>query len=256
MDIKLFERLLAARFARTKTTGTVGAVVQTLAKPASLSTFLERTLNTEEERDLYGGTFEAWPGNVHELLDDQSDDLRRGLVVFSWDGWGPVSSAAGFETTDIGGSSYVLFWDEIEGHRVLAAVTPTGDVNGIRSVVHATIAGHTYLHSVPHDVFNDAPSVIDRPFLEGAFTALLDNTCGWGELADEHFARIVEPNHLQRCMDMFTGLRRLDNDEGWAEWIEAIDDNDGSDLSHEARRKLLREYLDKGYEVRQTTRRE
>jgi hypothetical protein len=105
MDIKLFQRLLAARFARTKTTDANGAVVRTLAKPASLSPFLERTLNTEEERELYGGSFEAWPGNVHELLDEQSDDLRQGLVVFSWDGWGPVSSAAGFETIDIGGSS-------------------------------------------------------------------------------------------------------------------------------------------------------
>ena len=122
MNINLIERLLDAELAKTEATYMNGACVQTLKKPVLMAEMLERTLNTDEERALYSGTFEAWPGNVHEYLDSQG--LRTALFTLAWDGFGPVSWACGVETIESGGYSYVAFWDELEGHQLFARVTP------------------------------------------------------------------------------------------------------------------------------------
>jgi hypothetical protein len=89
--------------------------------------------------------------------------------------------------------------------------------------------------------------LLSRSALENAFARLLDLYSGWGALADEHFGRIVEPNHLQRCLDLLDDLPRLDDEGALDAWLERIED-DGSDLAEPARRLLLKEFLDRGYE--------
>jgi hypothetical protein len=63
------------------------------------------------------------------------------------------------------------------------------------------------------------------PHSKTALARLLDSTDGWGLLADEHFGRIIEPNHLRRCLDLLEALPRLDDDEALSAWIERIEDD-------------------------------
>src|SRR5262249_48090869 len=149
-----------------------------------------------DEIETYKGTFEAWPGNVHELLDNHN--LRRGLISFSHDGFGPVSWSYGFESIDLGRRSYLVLWDELESYRVLASITPLTKT-ALRALLTGAISDQ--LGGVPHDIFNNAPSLLSRTFIEQAFSKLLDSSHGWDALAEEHFSRIVEPNNLQRSLD-------------------------------------------------------
>jgi hypothetical protein len=103
------------------------------------------------------------------------------------------------------------------------------------------------LQSVPHEIRNYAPAIIGRGQIEDAFFKLTTSTGGWSALADEHFGRVVEPNHLRRCLDLLERLPRLDDEEALSAWVERIED-DGSDLTEPARRLLLKEFLDRGYE--------
>jgi hypothetical protein len=246
MDINLIERLLDAELAKTKATYVNGACVQTLKKPVLIAETLEQTLNTDEERELYSGTFEAWPGNVHEYLDSQG--LRTALFTLAWDGFGPVSWACGVETIDSGRYSYVAFWDEVEGHQLFASVTPAGNAEGLRLIAREAIANGTLVSSVPHNIFNDQPELLERDLFQNAFTDLLDRTDGWGALADDHFGRLVEPNHLQRCLDILSTLPPISDSAALDAWI---DEAEGlSDLAPEARRLLLEDVLDTRYEER------
>ena len=77
---------------------------------------------------------------------------------------------------------------------------------------------------------------------------MLDSTNSWGELAAEHFGRLVEPNHLQRSLDLLQRLPRLDDQSAVDAWLEERESDDGSDLPEAARRRLLSEFLDSGYE--------
>ena len=177
MDINLIERLLDAELAKTEATYVNGACVQTLKKPVLMAEMLERTLNTNEERELYSGTFEAWPGNVHEYLD--SEGLRTALFTLAWDGFGPVSWACGVETINTGGYSYVVCWEELEGHQLFARVTPTGNTEGLRMIAREAISNGTLVSSVPHNIFNDRSELFERDLFREAFADLLDNTGGW-----------------------------------------------------------------------------
>src|SRR5690348_4796814 len=82
-----------------------GASVWRLPEPLPLGPLLDEALEGDEERDEYGGTFEAWPGNVQELLG--AHDLHRPLLSLASDGFGPISWACGFATLDAGGRSYL-----------------------------------------------------------------------------------------------------------------------------------------------------
>ena len=171
----------------------------------------------------------------------------RSLLTFNWDGFGPVSWSAGLVAIETGGVAYVCKWDELDSYQLLAAVSPAGDTAGLAQVVANEVAGGSVIQHPPHNVWNNAPQLLDRAAVEDAFAKLLDNSGGWGALADEHFGRIVEPNHLRRCLDMLEGLPRLDDQDALDAWLERIED-DGSDLAEPARRLLLKEFLDRGYE--------
>jgi hypothetical protein len=197
-------------------------------------------------RDLYGGSFEAWPGNVWELLETYG--LHRPLLSAHWDGFGPISWSAGLAAIETGGRAYLCVWDEFDSYRLLTAVAPAGNSPTLAAVVTDLVAGGSLVGHPPHNLTNHAPELLDRAAIEAAFAALVDSTNSWGDLADEHFGRLVESNHLQRCLDLLQGLPRLDDDGAVAAWLEAHDRNDGSDLPDLARRKLLSEFLDRGYE--------
>ena len=219
-----------------------GAQIWRLKGPRPLAPLLEESLDNDEEREIYAGTFEEWPGNVRELLDEH--DLHCSILSVHWDGFGPVSWSAGLVAIDAGGRSYLCAWDEEESYRLLAAVAPGGLTDALAALVAEHLAGGTLVRHVPPYVTNYAPRLLDRSAVEESFAGLLDLNEGWGALAEEHFGRLVEPNHLQRCLDVLDRLPRLD-DETNPFWFDI---DDGSDIPEVARRSLLREFLDGGYE--------
>jgi hypothetical protein len=183
---------------------------------------------------------------VEELLEQQG--LRRSLLTFNWDGFGPVSWSAGLVAIETDDCSYLCKWDEIESYQLLASLSSAGDTEALAQLVVDELARGSVVQHPPHHVWNDAPDLLDREAVEGAFARLLDSTNGWGALAEEHFGRIVEPNHLRRCLDLLEGLPQLDDEDALSAWLERIEDDDGSDLSEPARGLLLTEFLDRGYE--------
>jgi len=239
MNIDRFTKSLEKAFSRTAATELGGERVWRLRKPRPLAPLLEKSL----EGELYRGTFQGWPGNVREILDEHG--LHRALATLSWDGFGPVSWSAGVVAIETGGRAYLCSWDELESYQVHAAVSSVGDSDALRELVVGLLASGSLVQNVPHYVWNYAPGLLDREAIEDAFARQLDASDGWGALAEEHYGRIVEPNHLQRCLDILERLPRLDELD---KWVDAREGDDGSDLPESARRTLLREFVDRGYE--------
>jgi hypothetical protein len=247
MNVDRFTVLLARTFKNTKPQEVGGEEVRRLRKPKPLAPLLDKALEGEDEIETYAGSFEAWPGNVEELLGQEG--LSRSLLTFNWDGFGPISWSAGLVAIEPDNEAvYLCKWDEMESYQLLASVAPAGESEALAQLVLDEIARGTVVQHPPHHVWNEATDLLDRQAIEDAFARLLDSTNGWGALAEEHFGRIVEPNHLQRCLDLLEGLPRLDDDQALSAWLERIED-DGSDLSEPARRLLLTEFLDRGYEA-------
>jgi hypothetical protein len=96
-----------------------GGKVWRLKRPRPLAPLLNKVLDTEQERDLCGGSFEAWPGTVWELL--ETHRLHRPLLNVHWDGFGPVSWSAGLAAIETGRRTCLCVWDEFESYRLLAA---------------------------------------------------------------------------------------------------------------------------------------
>ena len=137
-----------------------------------------------------------------------------------WDGFGPVSWSAGLVAIETGGRAYLCVWDELESYRLIAAIAPAGNSRTLAAVVTELLADGWLVGHPPHNLINYVPELLDRGAVEGAFAALVDSTNSWGELADEHFGRLVEPNHLQRSLDLLEGLPRLDDEAAVAAWLE------------------------------------
>jgi hypothetical protein len=93
MNIDAFTKSLARAFCRTGVAEGRGAEVRLLRRPRPLAPLLEKSLEGDEEREIYSGTFEDWPGNVAEILEEHG--LHRSLITLNWDGFGPVSWSAG-----------------------------------------------------------------------------------------------------------------------------------------------------------------
>ena len=60
------------------------------------------------------------------------------------------------------------------------------------------------------------------------------------ELAERALGRMVEPDHLQRCLDILAGLPRLDDPDAVSAYLEG---DDAPDLDDKARRRLFDEWF-------------
>jgi len=68
----------------------------------------------------------------------------------------------------------------------------------------------------------------------------------WNELAEEHFGRIVEPDHLERSLDALRRLPRLDDPDAVSAYLE---DDDAPELDEKAKRTLFEEWFVSTYEI-------
>src|SRR4051794_12743812 len=70
------------------------------SEPVALAPLLDAALADEEERERYEGTFEAWPGNVEEVLGASEAQMESVLSCF-WSSGPGMSSADGLQLVGV-----------------------------------------------------------------------------------------------------------------------------------------------------------
>jgi hypothetical protein len=245
MDWQRIERKLARSFrARPEHIGE--SVVVHRRRPLPLAPGREDAM-TEEERDEYGD-LEYWPGSVSELLDGV--DAQIPLLRFYWESLGPMSWVAGMVIVGTGRRRYLGVWDETESYRVFAAVGPWDDPVALAAAVSSYLVVNGRRHadglfgSLPHEVSNESPDLLPTAVVKQALFDYMEwaesvDPGSWAMLASDHYGRIVEPNHLQRSLDILTTLGTLENLDDWLEDME----RESRAMSHEARQRLFDEWF-------------
>ena len=245
MDWQRIERKLAGSFhARPEQIGE--AVVVHRRRPLPLAAVLEDAM-TEEERDEHG-ELAYWPGSVAELLD--SVEARISLLRFYWESLGPVSWVAGMVIVGIGRRRYLGVWDETESYRVFAAVEPWDDPAALAAAVSSYVVVNGRRHgdglfgSLPHEVSNDRPDLLPTAVVKQALFDYMEwaesvDPGAWAMLASDHYGRIVEPNHLQRSLDILETMGTLESFDDQQKDLR----DESAAMSHETRRLLFDEWF-------------
>jgi hypothetical protein len=246
MDLERLEARLRRAFkARPQMLGEAGIIWR--RRPIPLWAWVEQVLD-EDEWDEHQGV-EYWPANVHALLDGHLHDV----LLFYWDSLGPTSSVAGLQVLDLGGRGYLVYWNELESYRAVAALDPWQDDLVVSAAVKEILRKNGRPHgvelfgSVPTETTNGMPSLLPEAVVRQAYFDLLqwqerEHGDAWACLAHEHFGRIVEPNHLQRSLDI---LHRVAEAPNWLE--ELAEESAGYD--DDFRQRLFDEWFETAYEA-------
>ncbi len=136
-----------------------------------------------------------------------------------------------------------------------AAVEPWGDPIALSAAVTAYIAVNGSRHgdglfgSLPHEVANHRADLLPTPVIARALFDFMQwsesvDPGAWSLLASEHYGRIVEPNHLQRSLDLMALFHSFDLDEH-ARQSAAMTEDD--------RRRLFDEWFAEAYEPANVT---
>jgi hypothetical protein len=251
MNWQQVEQKLAGSFrARPERIGE--SVVIHRRQPLSLATVLDGAM-TEEERDEHGD-LESWPGNVAEVLNGV--DAQISLLGFYWESLGPMSWVAGMIIVGTGRRRYLGVWDEVESYRVFAAVEPWDDPTALSAAVRSYLVVNGRRHgdgvfgSLPHEVTNQRPDLLPTTVVKQALFDYMEwaesvDPGAWATFASEHYGRIVEPNHIQRSLDILETLPSLDSIGDWLEDLE----RESAAMSDEARQRLFDEWFTGTYEA-------
>jgi hypothetical protein len=246
MDWEKVERTLARSF-RAKPHQIGESVVVHRRRPLLLATVLERAM-TEEEHDEHGD-LESWPGNVSQLLDEA--DAEISLLGFYWESLGPMSWVAGLVLVGTGRRRYLCVWGETESYRAIAAIEPWVDPLALSAAVSSYLVENGRRHgdwlfgSLPHAVTNHRSDLVPTAVVKQALFDYMQwaervDPGAWSMLASEHYGRMVEPNHLQRSLDLLETMLSLDLDE-IAEESAAMPDH--------VRQRLFDEWFATAYEA-------
>jgi hypothetical protein len=183
------------------------------SEPFPLARIVEELLTPEEQEEL--APLADYPGSVVEALERHGIG-RTPLLDVSWDGFGPVSWDAGIELIGSGRHSYLCYWADGQPWSVVARLDlqSAGTVEQTvgRLLWHnGARFGLALFGSLPTETINCAPTLVSGPALKQAYFGLMEwwesaQGSSWIGLADEHFGRIVEPNHLTRCLDVPRGV--------------------------------------------------
>jgi hypothetical protein len=196
------------------------------------------------------GSLEHWPGSVHHVLDGH----LRDLLFFYWDGLGPTSSVAGLQVLELGQRSYLVCWNEIQSYQAVAALEGWRDKLVVSAAVKEILRQNGWPHgiglfgSVPTETTNRIPELLPEAVVRQAYFDFLqwqerEQRDAWACLAQEHFGRIVEPNHLQRSLDILH--RAAEDPDQWLEELEA----ESEELDDAFRQRLFDEWFQTAYEV-------
>jgi hypothetical protein len=244
MDWEKVERTLARSF-RAKPQRLGESVVVHRRRPLALASVLESAM-TEDERDEHGD-LEDWPGNVFQLLDEA--DAQVSLLGFYWESLGPMSWVAGMVLVGTGRRRYLSVWDEMESYRSVAAIEPWDDTLALSAAVASYVVENGRRHgdwlfgSLPREVTNYRSDLVSTVVVKQALFDYMQwaerlDPAAWSMLASEHYGRIVEPNHLQRSLDLLETMSLVDLDD-IAEESAALSDH--------ARQRLFDEWFATAY---------
>jgi hypothetical protein len=187
-------------------------------------------LEGEEEIEEYAGTLEAWKEHVAELLDRR----LRDVLFFYWAARPDqrVSPTCKSSSWAIAGtwstgtsSSRTERSRRLSGGRTSWSSRRGGEGDpGKNGRPH----GIDVFGSVPAETTNQMPSLLLEAVVKQAyfdFPQWQERVEGgaWDCLAGGHFGRIVEPNHLQRSLDILE--RAAEDPHRWLEEIE-VDRNE------------------------------
>jgi hypothetical protein len=261
MDWKQMERRLERGFrARPRRSGST--IVIERRRPLKLAAIMNEALS-EDEQDEWGD-LEAWPGSLSELLEQHGIEERR-LLYFYWDGVGPTSWVAGLVLIGNGRRRYLSYWNELESYLTVAAIEPWHDPIALSETVRRLLGrngkgfGVTPFGSLPTETTNRAPELIAKPVVRQAYFDLLqwrerEQGAAWITLADEHYGRIAEPNHLERSLDLLKTLPRLDEPKAISAWL-AERDAESAALPDQARQRLFDDWFAGAYDEEPIARR-
>ena len=140
----------------------------------------------------------------------------------------------------------------------LAAIDPWEDELAISAVVQHLAArngasfGIAMFGSLPTETTNYAPELVPRAVVRQAYFELMqrwecERGSAWLDLAEEHFGRIVEPNHLQRSLDIVESLPPLTEADAVAHWLDERD-TESAAMSDDARQRLFDDWFAGAYE--------
>ena len=98
--------------------------------------------------------------------------------------------------------------------------------------------------SLPHEVSNDRPDLLPTEVVKQVLFDYMEwaesvDAGAWAMLASEHYGRIVEPNHLQRSLDILDTLGRLESFDDLQEDLK----RESTAMSHQARWRLFDEWF-------------
>jgi hypothetical protein len=250
MDLALLDRKLEKAFARSRTEKIVAGTLKWRKEPAPLWEYVEQVLDAEEREQF--DSLEYWPGSVSELLGERLVDV----LGFYWDGFGPMSWSAGTQILDCGDHGWLCYWDEMSSYQAVARLEPWRDGEIVSSAV-ASLLGETgrrqdlgfFIGSLPNGTDNRSPDLLPTSVVRQAYFDWLqwdEDGSAWNELAEEHFGRIVEPDHLERSLGALRRLPRLDDPEAVSAYLE---DDDAPELDEKAKQTLFEEWFASTYEV-------
>ena len=248
MDLDRLEARLARAFrARPQVLGEAQIVWR--RRPIPLWQWVEELMEEPDWDEVGEGCLQDWPGSIQAVLDGHLHDL----LFFYWDGLGPTSSGAGLQVLELGGQGYLVYWNELESYRAVAALEPWRDDLVVSAAVKEIVRKNGRPHgvelfgSVPKETTNRIPSLLPTAVVRQAYFDLLqwDDRVGgdaWVSLSEEHFGRIVEPNHLQRSLDILH--RAAETPHSWLDHEHESDEFDDA-----SRQRLFDEWFETAYEV-------
>jgi len=229
---------------------------QEFSEPFPLARTVEELLTPEEREEF--SSLEDDPGSVVEVLERHGIE-RTPLLDVYWDGFGPVSWDAGIELIGSGACSYLCYWADGSPWSVVARLdmqsAATVEQTVRRLLWHnGARFGLALFGSLPTETINCAPTLVSRPALERAYFELMEwweSTEGssWIGLADEHFGRIVEPNHLTRCLDVLEAFSSHSSPAALAAFLEHRAAESAA-MPLDARRRLFEDWFELSYTER------
>lgn len=229
-----------------------GSETVALDVPFPLACALGEQLTSDEREEL--GDVEHDPGSFFAAL-EHLGIARRPLLDVYWDGFGPVSWDAGVDLIG-NGRRYLCYWADDVPCCAVARVD-AGRPGEVEAAVVRLLSrngadlGLALFGSLPTETFNRAPTLVSRSALKRAYFDLMEwleqeQGSAWIGLADEHFGRIAEPNHLQRCLDLFDMFSAASGLDAVQEMLERRTAESAA-MPYAVRRRLFDEWFELGY---------
>lgn len=160
----------------------------------------------------------------------EAADAWEALLGLYWESFGPMSWSAGIGLVGTKARRYLSVWDEVSGYRAVAAVEPWDDPLAVSAAVSGYLAvngsqhGDWLLGSQPTELTNYHPDLVPTPVVRQALFDYMQwrergQPGAWGMLASSHYGRTVEPNHLERSLDILRSVSEIGVD-AWLEELE------------------------------------